>query len=44
MNLLIKKKIFPEEKVVLIEDPILEISKIPTLRNEEIPDMLKNKK
>ena len=44
MKLLIKKKIFPEEKVIFIEDPILEISKIPTLRNEEIPDMLKNKK
>ena len=44
MKLLIKKKIFPEEKLILIEDPILEISKIPTLRNEEIPDMLKNKK
>ena len=44
MKLLIEKKVFPEEKIIFIEDPIIEISKISTLRNEEIPDILKNKK
>ena len=44
MKLLIEKNIFPEEKVILIEDPILEISKISSLRKEEIPNVLINKK
>ncbi len=44
MKLLIEKNIFPENKIIVIEDPILEISKILTLRNEEIPFILKDKK
>ena len=44
MKLLIEKKVFPQEKIIFIEDPIIEISKISTLRNEEIPNILKNKK
>ncbi len=43
-RILVEKNIFPEDKLILIEDPILEISKVSKLRNEEIPNILKNKK
>lgn len=44
MKLLIEKKIFPEGKVIFIEDPIIEISKISAFKNKKIPDILENKK
>ena len=44
MKLLISKRIFPERKLILIEDPILEVSKLPDLRKEKIPDIIKDKK
>ncbi len=44
MKLLISKKIFPENKFFLLEDPVIEISKIIKLRNKKISKLLENKK
>ena len=44
MKLLIEKKIFPKNKFLLLEDPVIEISKILELKKKNIPDILKNKK
>ena len=43
-NYLIERKIFHENKLILIEDPIIEISKILKMRNQKIPQFIKNKK
>ena len=44
MELLIEKKIFPENKFLLLEDPVIEISKINKLKNKSIPKILDDKK
>ena len=35
MELLIEKKIFPENKFLLLEDPVIEISKINELKKKK---------
>jgi len=44
MELLIEKKIFPENKFLLLEDPVIEISKINELKKKSIPKILEGKK
>ena len=44
IELLIKEEIFPKDKFLLLEDPVIEISKIIKLKNKNIPHILKDKK
>ncbi len=44
MELLIEEKIFLRKKIILLEDPVLEISKIAKLRKENVSKNLENKK